>query len=126
MRDGSLRDPGRTRAGLILFLAGPVIWYAYFWLVYLVAEAACTADGLAFRALGLPGVSLVIVALSLLCIAASAGLAFIAFRLLAGSSKDEASEPDRHLFYGGGTALGALFALAIAMVGLPAIVVVPC
>ena len=25
----------------LLFLAAPLIWYAHFWAVYLVAEAAC-------------------------------------------------------------------------------------
>lgn len=36
--------PG-TRRALALFVAGPVIWFAHFGLVYLVAEAGCTGDG---------------------------------------------------------------------------------
>lgn len=35
----------RTRRALALFVAGPVIWFAHFGLVYLVAEAGCTGDG---------------------------------------------------------------------------------
>jgi heme/copper-type cytochrome/quinol oxidase subunit 3 len=126
MRDGSGPDLGRTRAGIILFLAGPVIWYGYFWLVYMVAEAACTRGGLAFRGFGLNGVSLVTVALSLLSIVASAALAVMAYRLWARREENDSPGPDTHLLYWGGAALGALFTLAIALVGLPAIVLVPC
>jgi heme/copper-type cytochrome/quinol oxidase subunit 3 len=35
----------RARIIWIIFLAGPVIWFAHFMLVYLVAEAGCTGGG---------------------------------------------------------------------------------
>ena len=35
----------KTRVTWAVFLAGPVIWFAHFMLVYLVAEAGCTGDG---------------------------------------------------------------------------------
>jgi hypothetical protein len=35
----------RARRTWVVFLAGPVIWFSHFMLVYLVAEAGCTGDG---------------------------------------------------------------------------------
>ena len=34
-----------ARVVWVVFLGGPVIWFAHFMLVYLVAEAGCTGDG---------------------------------------------------------------------------------
>ncbi len=49
--------PTRDRAAwvsLIVFLAGPVIWFAHFILVYAVAEAGCTGGGHGLRAFDPP------------------------------------------------------------------------
>lgn len=35
----------RARGTWAVFLAGPVVWFSHFMLVYLVAEAGCTGDG---------------------------------------------------------------------------------
>jgi hypothetical protein len=35
----------RARAGWVLLIGGPVVWFAHFVVVYLVAEAGCTGDG---------------------------------------------------------------------------------
>lgn len=34
-----------SRVAWVLLLAGPVIWFAHFMVVYLIAEAGCTGDG---------------------------------------------------------------------------------
>ena len=126
-------DHQRPATGIILFLAGPVIWYVCFWLVYLIAETACTQDGLRFRALGLEGVSVVTVGLSVLAIVVVAVLVVVAYRRLA--EPNESQDPvhvdgddgtNRLLLYWGGAILGALFALGILMVGIPALVLTPC
>lgn len=35
----------RARTTWLVLLAGPLVWFAHFMLVYLVAEAGCTGDG---------------------------------------------------------------------------------
>ncbi len=35
----------RARVIWVVFLAGPLLWFAHFMVVYLVAEAGCTGDG---------------------------------------------------------------------------------
>ena len=43
-----------TRVGWVVLLGGPVIWFAHFMLVYLVAEAGCTGGGPGLRAFNPP------------------------------------------------------------------------
>lgn len=44
----------QARTVWVVFLAGPVIWFAHFMVVYLVAEAGCTGGGTGLRLLGPP------------------------------------------------------------------------
>lgn len=121
------REQRPIARGIILFLAGPVIWYANFWLVYLVAETACTQNGLRVETLG-TGVSSVTAGLSALALLVVTALAVVAYRRR-GQDPDSAESDgatNRHLLYWGGAILGALFALAILMVGIPALVLTPC
>ena len=46
--------PPWTRRALTLFLAGPIVWFAHFVFVYVVAEAGCTGDGAGLRLLDPP------------------------------------------------------------------------
>lgn len=104
----------------ILFLAGPVIWYLHFWLVYLVAEAGCAADD--FRLLGLPGVSVVTVVATVVAVVAIGALTVLAYRRLSGGADDE---PHRPLVLAG-CLMGVLFLVATLFVGTPAVMMTPC
>lgn len=43
-----------TRIGWVVLLGGPVIWFAHFMVVYLVAEAGCAGGGPGLRAFNPP------------------------------------------------------------------------
>jgi len=108
----------RRLPGIVLFLAGPVIWYAYFWLVYLIAEAGCTPGGLSLDS---AGVALVTVGVTVLAGAATTILGVGAAKAI-GHGRDG----NWRLMHWGGAVLGGLFTLAILLVGLPALVFAPC
>lgn len=104
----------------VLFLAGPVIWYLYFWLVYLVAEAGCTAGGV--QVLGLPAVSVLTVAATILAVAAIAMLTLIGRRRLSPGQDDGTQQP----LLLAGYLMGMLFIVATLFVGVPATLMSPC
>lgn len=104
----------RRLPGFVLFLAGPVIWYAHFWLVYLIAEAGCTPGGLSLDS---SGVTLVTVGVTVLALGATVTLGVLAVR-----DVGDTMDGNWHLMHWGGAVLGGLFALAIALVGFPALV----
>ena len=108
----------RRLPGVVLFLAGPVIWYSYFWLVYLIAEAGCTPGGLSLDA---SGVTLITVGVTVLAGAATTILGVNAARALG-----DGTDGNWRLMHWGGAVLGGLFTLAIILVGLPALVFAPC
>lgn len=108
----------RRPRGVVLFLAGPVIWISHFWLVYLVAEAGCAPDGLA---LDPSGVTLVTVGATVIAVVATTIMGFVAGRDLGNRA-----DGDWRLMHWGGAVLGGLFALAIVLVGIPALVFAPC
>ncbi|MEX2423751.1 MAG: hypothetical protein WD990_07215, partial [Acidimicrobiia bacterium] len=54
---------------VVLFLAGPVIWYLHFWIVYLAAEAACAAGGPGREVVGVPLLSAFVVVATALAVA---------------------------------------------------------
>lgn len=122
-----------TLAGL--FLAGPSIWLAHFFLVYLLAEAFCTAGG-NLRILALPVVSAVTLLATALAVGAAAVTTLLAHRRWRRSltpspatHDDLSSETerghDKDLALAG-VLLGILFIVAILFVGLPAAVLNPC
>lgn len=108
----------RRLSGAVLFLAGPVIWYAHFWLVYLIAEAGCTPGGLS---LDPTGVTLVTVALTVLAVVATTIMGITAARGL-----NDGVGGDWRLMHWGGAVLAGLFVLAIALVGFSGLVFPPC
>lgn len=105
-----------------LFLAAPVIWYAHFWGVYLLAEAGCFV---ARRTAETQPVWL-IAAILLSTVAAVAlilwttWLAWRKWRRMDGTPQPYAS-----LYYMG-FILGPLFAVATLFIGLPAAYLPPC
>lgn len=108
----------RRLPGVVLFLAGPVIWFVYFMVVYLFAEAGCSPGGLRVA----PSVvTWFTVAVTVIAAIATATLAFRAARSLG-----EGSGGDWKLMRWGGAILGGLFVLAILLVGAPALVFAPC
>ncbi len=113
----------RLPGWLVLFLAGPVIWYLTFWLVYLVAEAGCTTGGLDFRLLGLPGLSVITVTVSVL---AAGTIAVLTTRAYMRWSDDPSGEDHRRSLMFAGFLLGILFLIATLFIALPALVLEPC
>ncbi|HKZ19019.1 MAG TPA: hypothetical protein VJQ57_02805, partial [Acidimicrobiia bacterium] len=112
---GQLPHPHpRPDRWIALFLAGPVIWYLFFWVVYLVAEAACVST-LAFTETGgVPTVSLITMALTLVTAIPVVWLMVRAFR------KADDNAPYQALIKAGGI-LGISFFVATVFVGLPAL-----
>ncbi len=122
-----------TLAGL--FLAGPSIWMAHFFVVYLVAEALCVV-GVNAEVLSLPLLSaatLLATALAVVATAVTTLLAYRRWRRTAsvshvadgdGSSATQ-GEHDAQIALAG-FLLGILFIVAILFVGMPAVVLDPC
>lgn len=96
-----------------LFLAGPLLWYLYFWIVYLAAEVGCAAG-----AGGL--VTWVTIGMSVATIVAIAYYTLKAARGFAEGGGDE-----RPLVRAG-YLLGGLFLVATLFVGVPAMALQPC
>lgn len=97
-----------------LFLAGPVIWYLYFWVVYLVAEAGCAADAqvlVTWVTLGLTGVTL---------------LAITYHALRSARESTETENDDIRSLVRAGLLMGGFFLVASLFVGVPALVLQPC
>lgn len=123
-----------ARVTWVVFLGGPVIWFAHFMLVYLVTEAGCSGDGHGFDVFDPPVPAATTLAAT--AVAAIGCLGFGAWgyrrwqRTRNGPAADDASElsgplPDRN---GGGSLDFAAFLLAlfsfvsVLFVGLPALV----
>ncbi|MGH8959443.1 MAG: hypothetical protein ACRDVK_12315 [Acidimicrobiia bacterium] len=104
---------------IVLFLAGPVIWYVFFWVVYLMAEAACVSSLALTETAGLPTVSLITIALTLISAVPVVWFMVHAFR------KADGDSPHRALVMAGGV-LGISFFVATVFVGLPALFFSPC
>lgn len=114
----------------VLFLAGPVLWFAHFMAVYLLAETVCAVDGTDTRLLGFRPVSFVTLAATAGAIIATGLLAGRAYRQWQGR-RDPTSDwlagddlnPGLEL---AGALLGILFITAILFVGVPAAFLDPC
>ncbi len=126
----------RARVLWVVFLAGPVLWFAHFMLVYLVVEAGCTGDGPGLDAFD-PPVSHVVT----LVATAAAGLACLACARWAyrtwrvggrvrepGESRVASSALDEHVRAMGfaGFLLAMLSFVAILSEGLPALFLSAC
>ena len=109
----------RPERWIVLFLAGPVIWYLFFWVVYLMAEAACVSTLAFTETSGLPTVSLLTIALTLVAAIPVVWFMVRAFRQSDGDS------PHHALVKAGGI-LGISFFVATVFVGLPALFFPPC
>ena len=123
----------RARGIWVVFLAGPVIWFAHFMLVYLVAEAGCTGDGPGLRLLDPPVPTVVTLATTAAAAVACLGLAGWGYRQWrarkAGAAGDRSGDHEDHDLGGSlafaGFLLSLLSFVTILLVGLPALVL-PC
>lgn len=97
----------------VLFLAAPVIWYGHFWLVYMVAEAACRL-GSGDRI----WLSVLVVIVTVLAVA------LILWVSIGSAGRD--GEGHRAELAWVGRMLGFIFAIATLAVGLPAVTFSPC
>jgi len=123
-----------ARRTWVVFLAGPVTWFTYFMIVYLIAEAGCTGDGPGLNAFNPPvpaAATLVATAVAALTCLGAARWAYVRWRTSQrGLAADEAADlagplPERDR--GGSLAFAgfllSLFSfLAVLFVGLPALV----
>lgn len=117
MRDG--RRPQRlVPRWTWLFLAGPVLWYVYFWVVYLAAEAGCVAEA----------GSLVTWTTVLLTGVTAAAVAYYAWRAFRDTDAPDVTHHEGSLrsLVRTGWLLGILFVVATLFVGIPAVVLQPC
>lgn len=123
-------DKGHGMGVWMLFLAGPVIWFTHFMLVYLLAEVLCKPldDVEGFTSLPLVSV-LTVVATIIFALAAAAGsvLAYRRWRVLRDLPRDDerASTQGEALVFAG-FLLGVLFTVAVMFTGAPALVLQPC
>lgn len=107
---------------IVLFLAGPVIWYSHFWVVYLLAEAGCfvARQSAVSQPVWLIVVILVATFAAVALIAWTTWLAWRKWRRMANEPRNRSAP------YYMGFLLGPLFALATLFVGLPAAYLPPC
>lgn len=101
-----------------LFLAGPILWYVYFWVVYLAAEAGCVAEVgslVTWTTVVLTGITMVAVV-------------YYAWRAFHEADTLEVTHDrgDLRSLVRTGLLLGGLFAVSTLFVGIPALMLQPC
>lgn len=122
----------RARATWLVLLAGPVIWFAHFMVVYMVAEAGCTGSGPGLRLFDPPVPAAVTVVATVVAVVACLGFAGWAFRRLRrgspqGEADEEASARGRHDELAMiGLLLSLLSAVAVLFVAAPILVFTGC
>lgn len=109
----------------LIFLAGPVIWYVYFWVVYLLAEAGCSPGFAELAILGPKFVTVMTLTATSLALTLIVYLTAKAYgqmgRPLLSSSDNEAN-----WFHLLAAMLGVWFLVATMFVGLPALYLDVC
>ncbi len=109
-------------------LAGPILYAVYFMAAYLLVEAACTTGLLNFTWAGTNGVTVVVLALTVVALAAvllSLVLNIRRWRGLPQRDDPETGDPRRFVAQVG-IMLDLLFALLVLATGAPALLLAPC
>ena len=105
-------------------LAAPVLWFVYFMVVYLFAEAACHDGSARFDVAGVDGVATITVLSTVLAVGLTVPIvSSAARRVLAADATGEREGRDLDLI---ALLLSGCFLLAIIAVGIPALVLQPC
>ena len=128
----------RTRIIWVVFLAGPVLWFAHFMVVYLVVEAGCTGGGPGLAVFDPPVPTVVTLAATAVAAFASLWCAVWGYRRwrrsthapAADAAEDlsadfEQGDRDGSLAFAG-FLLSSLSFVAVLLVGLPALVLPAC
>lgn len=129
--------PPWTRRALTLFVAGPVVWFAHFIVVYVVAEAGCTGAGTGLRLLDPPVPTVVTLAATAVATVACAVIAWWEYqrwqadrRPISAEHTEVVPESEDPQIRGALAFVGLLLAvvslLSVLFVGLPAIVLPAC
>ena len=128
----------RARVTWLVFLAGPVIWFVHFMVVYLAVEAGCTGAGPGLRLFSPPVptvVTLVATAIAAIACLGLAGWAQLRWRASkhepgVDGAGDLSGDLEDHVHGGSlafaGSLLSLLSFVAILFVGLPALVLPAC
>ena len=128
----------RARVTWLVFLAGPVIWFVHFMVVYLAVEAGCTGAGPGLRLFNPPVptvVTLVATAVAAIACLGLAGWAQLRWRARkyepgVDGAGELSGDLEDHVHGGSlafaGSLLSLLSFVAILFVGLPALVLPAC
>jgi heme/copper-type cytochrome/quinol oxidase subunit 3 len=128
----------RARVIWVAFLAGPVIWFAHFMIVYMAAEAGCSGDGPGLDLFDPPVPTIVTLAATVVAAVACVWTAAWAWRRWRdrprtqpwGATDDLAADlelGDRDgLLSFAGFLLSVLAFVSVLLVGLPALVLPAC
>ena len=127
----------RSRAVWVAFLAGPVIWFTHFMVVYLVVEAGCTGDGPGLWLFDPPVPTVFTLAATALAAVASAAAAWWAHRRWRASPEQPGPDDDRLIAgpeqhdHGGtlafaGFLMSSLAFMTVLLVGVPAAILPAC
>jgi hypothetical protein len=128
----------RARVILALFVAGPIIWFLHFMVVYLAVEAGCTGDGPGLEVFDPPVPTIVTLAATVVAAVAClwcAGWGYRRWRASARQTEDGATDDLSADFEHGdrdgtlafaGFLLSVLSFVAVLFVGLPALVLPAC
>ena len=126
----------QARGMWLVFLGGPLLWFAHFMFVYLVAEAGCSGDGPGLDLFDPPVPRTATLVATALAAAACLLMAVWALRRWRTATQEPAPDADDRTSTGnqpaGGTLPGAGFLLAsfsfvaIVFTGLPAAFLPPC
>lgn len=89
-----LSEDRRTRPIWIVFVGGPIVWFAHFLIVYLIAEAGCTGDGPGLELFDPPVPVTATLVATVPAVAACAAMATWAFRIWRATSRELETAPD--------------------------------
>ena len=109
-------------------LGGPVVYSVHFWLVYTLAEAACQANLLRYRVLGLEAIAFWVMVATVAAAALTgygAWLAYGNWQQLRGQ-EPQAATSYRPFMAFIGLWLSVVFTIVILLTGLPALFLVLC
>lgn len=113
-------------------MGGPVVYSLYFLAVYFLAEAACMADLLRYRLLGLEAISFWVLLLTLVAAALTGYGTWLAYHIWCetrnpvGQGAGQAQRSYQPFMAFIGLWLSGLFTVVILLTGLPALFLVLC